>query len=64
MGTAYLYGSAGGFMVGCLNVYFPSPLPSNIGQILGKSIKEEFVNTITGQIVEEKINETCTTCTY
>lgn len=51
-------------MVGCLNVYFPSPLPSNIGQILGKSIKEEFVNTITGQIVEEKINETCTTCTY
>lgn len=64
MGTAYLYGSAGGFMVGCLNVYFPTPLPSNIGQILGKSIKEEFVNTITGQIVEEKINETCKTCTY
>ena len=58
MGNAYMYGAAGGLMVGGLNICFPTPLPGNIGQILRDSIKEEIVNTATGQIIEEKINET------
>lgn len=61
MGEAYLYGAGGGFMVGGFNIFYPSPLPSNIGQVLKNSIKEEFINTATGQAIREKLNETHTT---
>ena len=62
MGEAYLYGATGGFMVGGLNVSFPAPLPSNIGQVLKDALKDEIVNTTTGLFIEEKINETRKTC--
>lgn len=58
MGAAYMYGAAGGIMVGGLKFCFPQILPGNIGQVLRNSIKEEIVNTATGQVIEEKINET------
>ena len=58
MGNAYMYGTAGGLMVGGLNICFPTPLPGNIGQILRESIKEDVVSTAAGKVLEEKINET------
>jgi hypothetical protein len=47
---------------GGLNVSFPAPLPSNIGQVLKDALKDEIVNTTTGLFIEEKINETRKTC--
>ena len=56
MDSAYMYGTAGGLMVGGVNVCFPTILPGNIGQI----IKDQIVSTSTEQVIEEKMNEKCT----
>ena len=51
-----MYGTAGGLMVGGVNVCFPTILPGNIGQI----IKDQIISTSTEQVLEEKMNEKCT----
>ena len=56
MDSAYMYGTAGGLMVGGVNVCFPTILPGNIGQI----IKDQIISTSTEQVIEEKMNEKCT----
>ena len=56
MDSAYMYGTAGGLMVGGVNVCFPTILPGNIGQI----IKDQIISTSTEQVLEEKMNEKCT----
>ena len=43
-----MYGTAGGLMVGGVNVCFPTILPGNIGQI----IKDQIISTSTEQVLE------------
>lgn len=56
MDSAFMYGTAGGLMVGGVNVCFPTILPGNLGQI----IKDQIISTSTEQVIEEKMNEKCT----
>ncbi len=54
MDNALINGTAGGGMVGCINIFFPSPLPTNTVQILRDGLKDEFISAATTEVIKKK----------